>query len=306
MRCVYRRSITSIDVRPYDPLRDDAGAFELWKRSLGRSWPVEAADFAAIVRDGFVAVRGGRVTGVAAVARDNSGGASLQLLLVDPDVRRRGIGTRLHDATLHQLARQGATRVQLAGTPGRYLWPGLPAELDQARAVFERWGWNFGYTCWDMLRSLDDYETPADVARGGSAFTYRPATDADREPLAAFEESCFPEWAVYFAADDALTSAIVAVDDRGAIVGSLLADDQRRPQLWRRLLGEDSGAIGAVGVIQTVRGRGVGTAMVAYACERLRERGVANCHIGWTTLLSFYGKLGFRPWRRYETAHYDL
>jgi beta-N-acetylhexosaminidase len=55
-----------------------------------------------------------------------------------------------------------------------------------------------------------------------------------------------------------------------------------------------------------MRGRGIGTGIVAYACEQLRERGVGHCHIGWTVLLSFYGRLGFRPWRRYETAGRQL
>ena len=51
-----------------------------------------------------------------------------------------------------------------------------------------------------------------------------------------------------------------------------------------------------------MRERRIGTALVAYACEQLRDRGVVNCHIGWTPLLSFYGRLGFRPWRRFEMA----
>jgi len=46
--------------------------------------------------------------------------------------------------------------------------------------------------------------------------------------------------------------------------------------------------------------------MVASACEQLRDRGVGNCHIGWTTELSFYGRLGFHPWRRYQTANHNL
>jgi predicted N-acetyltransferase YhbS len=51
-----------------------------------------------------------------------------------------------------------------------------------------------------------------------------------------------------------------------------------------------------------MRERRIGTALVAYACEQLRDRGVVNCHIGWTPFLSFYGRLGFRPWRRFEMA----
>lgn len=36
--------------------------------------------------------------------------------------------------------------------------------------------------------------------------------------------------------------------------------------------------------------------------EWLRQRGVGNCCIGWTWLLDFYGRLGYRPWRSYAMS----
>jgi GNAT superfamily N-acetyltransferase len=272
-------------------------------RSLGRDWQVDPTDFAAVVKEGFLAVQGERPAGVAAIARQDDR-ASLQLILVDPELRRRGIGTQLHGAALAELGRQGAARVHLAGTPDPYLWPGLPAEREEARRVFERWGWQFTDPCWDLARRLNDFETPPGIA-ATPGITYRPATEADRADLTAFETAHFPEWAHYFA-DEGLASGFLAVGEDGALAGSLVAADHRRPQLWRHLLGDDSGSIGAVGVADSVRGRGVGTAMLAHACEWLRDCGVGNCHISWTTLLSFYGRLGFLPWRRYETATRDL
>jgi hypothetical protein len=43
----------------------------------------------------------------------------------------------------------------------------------------------------------------------------------------------------------------------------------------------------------------VGTAMVARASEILRDRGVRTCLIDWTVREDFYGRLGYRRWRRY-------
>jgi predicted N-acetyltransferase YhbS len=57
--------------------------------------------------------------------------------------------------------------------------------------------------------------------------------------------------------------------------------------------------IGCVGVAPAVQGRGIGTALVVRASEILRDAGVRNCHIGWTTRESFYRRAGYRPWRRY-------
>jgi GNAT superfamily N-acetyltransferase len=294
--------VPNIVLRPYK-VGDRGSVHELWLRSLGRDWQVDPTDFAAVVKEGFVAHHGERLAGVAAIARQDDR-ASLQLILVDQELRGCGIGTQLHWAALAELVRQGAARVHLAGTPDPYLWPGLPAEREEARRVFERWGWQFTDPCWDLARRLSDFERPPGIAPT-PGITYRPAAEADRADLTKFQAEHFPEWAHYFA-DEGLASAFLAVDEHGTLVGSLVAADQTRPQLWRHLLGRDSGSIGAVGVADTVRGRGVGTAMLAHACEWLRDCGVGNCHISWTTLLSFYGRLGFLPWRRYETASRDF
>jgi GNAT superfamily N-acetyltransferase len=288
-------------IRPYEADVDGDAAFALWERSLGRQWPLERASFDAVVCEGFAALHDNRVVGLAALMRA-SNVASLQLLLVAPERRGQGIGSALTENVVGTLTEGGVREIRLGGTPGRYFWPGLPAGLASARPFLERRGWTFAETCWDLVGSLAGYVTPDDVAQRSSGATIRWATDHERTMLLDFECAHFPNWEAEFASDRQLQRSIVAVDAGGKIVGALLASDTRRPELWRRLLGDNSGSIGAVGVAESVRRGGVGTALVAYACEQLRDRGVGNCHIGWTVLLSFYGRLGFRPWRRFEMA----
>jgi len=289
-----------IAIRAYDAGQDLDATFELWRRSLGRRWPVARADFAGRLRTGLVAARGGRLAGVALHARAGDA-ASLQLLLVEPELERGGIGGQLHEAFLAGLAGRGVARVRLGGTPGPYLWPGVPAGLTAARRAFAAWGWAFDETCWDLTRSLADYRTPVDVrAPDHPGIACRWTTPADRNAIVAFERAHFPQWADSFAADPA--AVFVAVEADGSIVGSLIATDGSRPHLWRHLLGEATGSINAVGVAEHGRGLGIGTFLVASACAALHNRGVDMCHIGWTSLLGFYGRLGFRPWRRYELA----
>jgi predicted N-acetyltransferase YhbS len=48
---------------------------------------------------------------------------------------------------------------------------------------------------------------------------------------------------------------------------------------------------------------GIGSAMVAYASEILRDAGTRVCHIGWAVRDRFYGRVGYRPWRRYRMFH---
>ena len=52
----YCRGMTSVEIRGYEAATDLDSIFELWNRSLGRDWPVDCADLAAIVQNGFVAV----------------------------------------------------------------------------------------------------------------------------------------------------------------------------------------------------------------------------------------------------------
>src|SRR6266508_4532535 len=153
----------SSGVRAYDPVRDADAALALWQRSLPL-WPIARAEVAGVIGDAaLVATVDRQLAGIAAVAHGGRR-ASLQLLLVDRDRRRCGLGRRLHDAALDHLRRRGADTAGLGGTPAPYLWPGLPAGLDDARAVLERWGWRFGYRCWDLVRDLSDYQTPREVA----------------------------------------------------------------------------------------------------------------------------------------------
>jgi GNAT superfamily N-acetyltransferase len=294
-----------IELRAFDPSVDGAAVFDLWTRSIGHAWPVARDDFDEIMGDGLVAVDGSTIVGTSMFSCREAT-AHLQVILVDDDLQGQGIGARLHAATVAALGDRGVTRVQLAGTPVRYLWPGLPAELRDLRQPLERRGWTFGYTCWDLVRTLADYETPAEVAQSASEVTFRRAGADDRAPLLAFERTHFPQWADDFSSDAGSRTAIVAVDEDGQLVGSLLAADQREPHVWRHLLGDACGSINCVGVDERVQGRGIGTRMVAHACETLQADGVINCHIGWVELLSFYGRLGFQPWREYDRAALEL
>jgi beta-N-acetylhexosaminidase len=149
---------------------------------------------------------------------------------------------------------------------------------------------------------------------GNSGVTLRAARAEEIPAILAFEQREFPNWHPYFRE---MTEAgvhedvLAAWDDQGEVVGTLLTFTHHTPgaerdRLWTSLLGEEMGGLGAVGVSKTLRGQGIGLALVAKATEMLRERGVGNSHIGWTWLIDFYGRLGYRPWRTYEMSWREL
>lgn len=63
---------------------------------------------------------------------------------------------------------------------------------------------------------------------------------------------------------------------------------------------EKTGLIAAVGVDESVRGKGVGLAMMVKAIESLRERGAEGIFIDSVVIRGFYERLGFEPYWKYE------
>ena len=76
--------------------------------------------------------------------------------------------------------------------------------------------------------------------------------------------------------------------------------------VWRLSLGEKWGSLGPIGVATQERGRGLGHALLGSALINLKQRGVRQCIIDWTTLDDFYGKHGFEVSRRYKIASLKL
>lgn len=54
-----------------------------------------------------------------------------------------------------------------------------------------------------------------------------------------------------------------------------------------------------LGVAEPQRGQGIGLALAACVTATLWERGVETSSVGWTWLVDWYGKLGYRLWREY-------
>jgi beta-N-acetylhexosaminidase len=300
-----------VHIRAYDAAHDEAAVLALWEAALGESWPVVPAAFRRITAPGerFVAEAEQLVGFAATEARGERGG--LLALLVHPEHRRRGVGRALHDRAVAHLRARGVSRVRLGPGPIGYFWPGVPTDLAEAWAFFAAQGWTSDEQAADLVLDLGAYATPAWVydraARHG--VTLAPAVPADAGAVASFERAHLPGWAEYFAAPFASGEAgdvLVARGPEGAVLGTALLHGPdaawHGPPTWTRRLGAGTGAVSAVGVAPDARGRGIGLALVARATELLRERGLARSYVGYTWLVDWYGKLGYRVWMEYRVS----
>jgi GNAT superfamily N-acetyltransferase len=244
----------------------------------------------------LLACEGRHVIGVVAL---NAGLLpAVRLVAVRPEARRHGVGSALVRAACDELRRRGATRAYAGGIP--LLWPGIPLNLPGAVDFFTANGWQIQGTVYDLTRRLADFVTPLEVAERAAAagVTFGLASPDEREWLVTHaHEHWYALWSEEFAA--AAPQNILAGRRDGRLVAALIMGYPGEPESLEPLLGPGITTVGCVGTLATVRELGIGTALVAAASERLRDAGGVTCHIGWTTLLTFYGRLGYTPWRSY-------
>ena len=268
----------------------------------------------------WVAEASGQLVGFVATQVEHSNSlpnpyGGIAVLLVSPQRQRQGIGTALHEAALSHLKQMDIRQATLGGGGASRFWPGVPTNLPGARAFFETLDWKFSETTYDLVRHLRDYQTPPAIAQqmAKEQIEIRAATANEVDEVLDFERREFPNWMREFqpkALSGDFNDFLIARDRRG-IVGTLLLFTPQSRRLsanliWKALLGDDLGGLGAVGVAASERGRGIGLALVAWASELLKSRGVGHSHIDWTGLISFYGRLGYAPWREYHVSEREL
>jgi beta-N-acetylhexosaminidase len=315
---------SSIQIRPYNPVRDEPQVYALWQRTLTPNWPLSQAAFhdktvaSQVYQPGdhFVAECADGVIGfVATQARMILGEphprGELMVVMVDPAFQRRGIGRALLEHALTRLRERGVEQVQLGAGGLSYFWAGVPTNLPGAWPFFEACGWTETERSFDLVRELGDYSTPPWVyertRRAGIRITTAEA--ADLPALLAFEAAHFPRWLIHYervAAQGAVSDIVLAKDAESRIVGTSSVMDFRSSGqhgfVWEQLLGDNTGGVGPLGVAEAARGWGIGLALAARVTELLQSREVAASYVGYTWLVDWYGKLGYRIWREYRMS----
>ncbi len=279
--------------------------YALWHRSVP-TWPIPRERLTAATRGGFVVEHGSRVVGAVGVQP-----AGIAYLIVDPEMRGRGIGSDLHAAALASLEARGVGRAVL-GSGGRpQVWPGIPRDLAETERFFATRGWTMGHVSGDLTQELATYSAPAGAIDRATAagISFAVCDSGDAEALLAYEEREHPNWIPFFrehlASDP--NSILTARDASGQIVAALLIEaPPRYVCFWSTLLGDDAAEIGCVGVAADRNGEGIRTALMAVATERVRDAGALTAYLSWTVRWSFYARLGYRIWREYQMADRTL
>ncbi|MCH8980077.1 MAG: GNAT family N-acetyltransferase [Armatimonadetes bacterium] len=252
--------------------------------------------------DGFIIVKAagsGR-----AYARQELPHAHISALAFDTEET----GFELYEHARKELIRQGYENWQFGGD-WRHFFPGCPTDFARLEQFLTKCGMNLeGEPVHDLERDLADYEPPVEPANGA-----RPCTEDDRIELERFLVREFPgRWhidtmAKFHSEPDRIIGLFLYGSCEGFAVTQLDGDLRRYGgAVWSADLGANWGALGPIGVSESIRGQGFGDRLLAAGLAGLRDLGARRTIIDWTTLVDFYGKHGFEVSRTYRTYLSDL
>jgi len=292
-----------LNFRQYDPKLDAKKVFNLWQEKLGEIWPLDFAGFKQIIASGnhFVATDDEKIVGF--IATQILGEKSSILTIMGND-------NGLLNYVTQYLKSKKVKQIQLGDGGISYFWPGIPTNLPKLIRFFEDNDWEFTEDSFDLVRNLDNYQTPEFVFQRLSGINVQTANIKSVDKVLEFEKKYFSEWLSAYkrkAELNDLSDIFYAEDKNKDIVGTIFvfsADSRsaKEHQIWKQLLGDDMGGICCLGVRKDMRQKGVGLALAAYSTEMLRDRKVNNVYVGYTWLVDWYGKLGYKVWRQYKMS----
>ena len=233
----------------------------------------------------------------------------IQALLVDESVRHQGIGTHLLSHAEEHLIAAGAEQILLGRDPYHY-FPGIPSEYDKTANWFEKKGFVHQGTEYDLMRTYasDDEETKVIPQMNSVEFSLLDMEDKDE--FLAFLNRCFPgRWeyeAIHYFQKGGTGREFVVLKRGSKVIGFCRINDAHSPFIaqnvyWAPLFAEELGGAGPLGVDANERGQGFGLGIVEAGIAFLRQRGIRHIVIDWTGLVDFYKKLGYTPWKNYES-----
>lgn len=242
--------------------------------------------------DGEVLGTGDDLAAVGVALRGRAG--FITLIAVDPAVQRQGLASELLDEAHRWLQVRGARTVATGASAPRYLWPGVDVDRHSdalkffAAAAYEQVGSNRNHRCATAFRA----NPPAgiDVRR------VRPSTE-DAEAVLRFTGEAFPHWRdeVMRAVPNGCCLAAFRTDGKGAAVGFACHSVNR------------AGWIGPMATDVSVRGQGVGAALLGAVCRDLALAEFEEAEIAWVGPDAFYERTaGSRVSRRFAVLERPL
>ena len=233
-------------------------------------------------KPGVVEIEHGRVIGVAfaSVGHADPGAGHLDLIAVDPEYQRRGIGSTLIAAVEDELAALGCTVVRVTGNAPDYVWPGIDVRYTPAVCAVVASGYHHDQTAWNMTVDLTDPTSralrPTDDAESRLIQGGIDIRSATRRDLAALLPVVDKEWGGTW------------VREVSAARGCHVALQNGEPVAFAAWGGARSSWFGPMGTLPSVEGLGVGSVLLRRCLQEQAATGIMRAQIGWVGPVPFY------------------
>jgi len=235
----------------------------------------------------------------------------IQCMLVGKSIQNEGIGSELLRRAEQALLEAGVEEIRLGRDPWHY-FPGVPLEDEATIGWFEKRGYEKGGIETDLIKNIRDSEL---YKLTNSNEQYRLLTKDDIPSLLQFLERVFPgRWhyeALHYEMIGGSGREFIGFFLDGELQGFCRINDPLTPVIaqnvyWSALSKGEMGGIGPLGIDREIRGKHFGIDLVKAAANELIGRGVSDIVIDWTQLVEFYEKLGFTPWKQYQSMTKQL
>ena len=234
----------------------------------------------------------------------------IQVLLVDSEHRKKGVGTALLERAEADLKKHGIEEMQLAEilfiTSREY-----QINIKKLKNGLRKKGYQKRIDTYDLINHLEkNYPIPDDKTIEFSLLKMD-----EKDELISFLEKCFPGRWVYEAIKyfemNGDGREFLVLKKKGHIIGFCRINDADSPFIaqnvyWSPLFEESVGGIGPLGIDPEEQKQGYGLGIVQAAMAYLQDRKIETIIIDWTIFLEFYGKLDFEPWKKYGVYLKDV
>ncbi len=325
-----------MNIRHFRP-EDEPAVLTLWNRCMGDLFPLDSALFEQnVLKDVHFDPEAIWVAesadgdllayAHAKVCREPLSAAGMMeeqgwigAVAFEPGDAGRQAGRELIDTALQWLKAKGRKRVNYGSDPA-HLFPGVPVEQTEHQQILRTAGFTISqHVVVDLVRDLADYRVPDEVEQNlqrlRDEYAIRSCTTEDVPALLRFLEKEFPgrwHYETVKRLETEQTPQDLLILVQGEEVAGFCHTFHRGslrigPSIyWRKLLGEQYGGLGPIGLAASTRGKGLGLALLCKGVEYVKLQGATRMAIDWTDLVDFYGKIGFRVWKRYNSASREL
>lgn len=220
--------------------------------------------------------------------------SAILLICVAPSSRNKGLGSKLLYKAESEIAKT-SDKIKV-GSGSTYLIAGIPQDpQSDASEWFARRGYKTDWVCFDMIVDLGKFAPviQLDSLPKNISIKIRDNTNCSEvEESSITAEDISQGWGEVYNNEDKM---VMLALDKNKVVGVNMIE---KGCLFPKSLA-NAGIFGCLGVKAEYRKHGIGMKLYQEALIQLKKMGCKFCHIGYTYLDWWYGKLGAKKYINY-------